>query len=183
MHRSPNEVHKLLGLMEDAVIGSAAMYAVMLHLSIQEAAAVRCSPASLHFSGDNHHELSRMESDSCGHACRYYLLTVQHVMLTTCKQTAPPCTLDQSELETSLALDVMSAICRGRKQLGTALQRPGMMATMAAIDPDAAPALCILVLATHDSYTVKARVNLGRMMRSLPQPATTECLRYAQTNM
>ena len=63
--------------------------------------------------------------------------------------------------------------------LSNALQRTGMLAATAAMDADAVPALCILLLASHEAYPAEARCELSHM-RWLLQPATTECLRSVQ---
>jgi hypothetical protein len=79
----------------------------------------------------------------------------------------------------SLTHHVMSAMSHAGTHFSNVLQRPGMLAAAAAVDADAAPALCILLLASHEAYPAEARCELSHM-RSLLQPATTECLRSVQ---
>lgn len=65
------------------------------------------------------------------------------------------------------------------EDLGSALQRPGMTAAAAALDPDAVPVLCILALAADEVYATAAPGEPS-CVRSQLQPATTECLRFVQ---
>ena len=71
---------------------------------------------------------------------------------------------------------VMGALRDAGNQLGTALRRLGLLAAAAAWDPDAVPALCILALGSASRYSA-ASPQKPNSLRSLLQPATTECLR------
>ena len=74
---------------------------------------------------------------------------------------------------------VLMAMRAAGEPLGSALQRPGMLAASAAWDADAVPTLCILALGLDRVFPREASPDPSHV-RWLLRPATTECLRSVQ---
>jgi hypothetical protein len=65
--------------------------------------------------------------------------------------------------------------------LGTAFQRPGLLAASAAWDPDAAAALCILAMASDANDPAADPDELPTCLRM--RPALADCLRHVQADL
>ena len=82
------------------------------------------------------------------------------------------------ELQDPLA-EVLDGLRGADKRLGMAFGRPGILAELAALDPDATPVLSTLALASLDRQAFLSGTQHDELS-CIPlalQPATVECLR------
>lgn len=76
---------------------------------------------------------------------------------------------------------VLAGLCGASVCLGTAFQRPGVLAASAAWDPDAAAALCILAVASAANDPAADPDELPTCLRM--RPALADCLRHVQADL